>query len=262
MIPIALRDRFNVIVVPMTVTVDGVEYHEGSNLTSTDFYARLAAGATVTTSAPSPGAILTAYRQAACAGADQVLSIHTGSNYSATISAASIAADLADVMVSVVDTRLASFPVTLCLWAAAEAIAAGRPITVAAAAALSTASRIGSVFVVGVPERTRRGGRFVSVADEIVSTSILELDGNGLREMMRVKDIDAAVDSMATHVLALARTQPMRVGIGDALLPSIATEFENRLTTPGIVDLIRYEVGPSVGAHTGAGTVGIVYVPL
>jgi len=263
MIPAALRDRFDVIVVPMTVTVDGEEYHEGSNLTSADFYARLAAGATVTTSAPSPGAILAAYQLAAGEGADHVLSIHTGSNYSATVSAANIAAELAEVMVSVVDTGLASFPVTLCLWAAADAVAGGRPITVAADAARSTAGRTGSVFVVGVPELARRGGRFVSVDGEIVPTSILELDGNGLREMMRVDDIDTAVDVMANHALILAGAQPMRVGIGDALRPNIATELENRLANAsGIVDLIRYEVGPSVGAHTGAGTVGIVYTPL
>lgn len=263
MIPPTLRDRFDVIVVPMTVTIDGEEYHEGLDLTSADFYARLAAGATVTTSAPSPGAILTAYQLAASTGAAHVLSIHTGSNYSATVSAANIASELADVTVSVIDTKLASFAVTFCLWAAADAIAVGRSITVAADAARSTAALTGSVFVVGVPELTRRGGRFVSVAGEILATSVLELDGNGLHVMMQVDDIDDAVEVMTSHARVLAGRQPMRVGIGDALRPNIAAALANRLAdTPGIVEIIRYEVGPSVGAHTGAGTVGIVYAPV
>lgn len=263
MIPPALCDRFDVLVVPMTVTVDGEEYHEGLDITSADFYARLATGATVTTSAPSPGAILTAYQLAASAGADHVLSIHTGSNYSATVSAANIASELADVKVSVIDTKLASFAVTLCLWTAADAIAAGQSITVATDAARSTAALAGSVFVVGVPELTRRGGRFVSVAGEIVATSVLELDGNGLRVMMQVDDIDTAVDVMTSHTRVLAGLQPMRVGIGDALRPNIAAALVNRLAdTLGIIDITRYEVGPSVGAHTGAGTIGIVYAPL
>lgn len=263
MIPPALRHRFDVIVVAMTVTVDGEEHHEGHDLSSADFYARLAAGAIVTTSAPSPGAFLTAYRQAAREGAHHVLSIHTGSNYSATVSAATIAADNADVAVSVIDTQLASFPVALCLWAAGDALAAGQTITAAADIARSTAAQTGSVFVVGVPELARRGGRFVAVTGEIAPTSILELDAAGMRELDRADDIDAAVDLMAHHVRTIAARQPLRAGIGDALRPTVAAALADRLAgSPGIVELTRYEVGPSVGAHTGAGTIGIVYAPV
>jgi fatty acid-binding protein DegV len=29
-----------------------------------------------------------------------------------------------------------------------------------------------------------------------------------------------------------------------------------------VVELVRYEIGPSVGAHTGAGTVGACFFPV
>lgn len=53
------------------------------------------------------------------------LSIDTGSAYSATASAASLAAELADLEVTVIDTGVASFPVSLCVWAAGEQLVAG-----------------------------------------------------------------------------------------------------------------------------------------
>jgi fatty acid-binding protein DegV len=43
--------------------------------------------------------------------------------------------------------------------------------------------------------------------------------------------------------------------IGDAL----AAALEN---APGIADVMRYRVGPSVGVHTGPGTAGAVYYEL
>lgn len=262
MIPPALRERFAVDVVPLTITLDGVEHHEGIDLTTDDFYARLSEGAVVATSAPSPGSILDAYRRAERDGADHVLSVHTGSNYSATVTAATVAAGMATVAVTVIDTGLASFPVTLALWSAADALGRGEPVDVAAAAAHSTASATGSVFVVGVPDLARRGGRFVTVDGDLVPTSILELDGSGLRELVRADDLDAAIDAMSAHVCALAAARPLRAGIGDAVRPSLADALEARLSgAPGIVEIVRYEVGPSVGAHTGAGTVGVVYAP-
>ena len=262
MIPPSLRERFGVDVVPLTIVLDGVEHAEGVNLTTDRFYARIAEGAVVATAAPSPGSILDAFRRAERDGANHVLSIHTGSNYSATVSAATVAAGMAAVAVTVVDTGLASFPVTLALWSAADALGRGEPVDVAATAARDTAASSGSVFLVGVPDLARRGGRFVTVDGDLAPTSILELDGDGLRELARADDVDEAIDVMSAHVCALAAAHPLRAGIGDAVRPLLADALEARLSgMRGIVEIVRYEVGPSIGAHTGAGTVGVVYAP-
>ena len=76
-------------------------------------------------------------------------------------------------------------------------------------------------------------------------------------------DIDAAVDVMVEGTLRIATEQPLRVGVGHAVNPDVAALLIERLTAePGIVDVTTYEVGPSVGAHTGAGTFGVVYAPV
>lgn len=55
----------------------------------------------------------------------------------------------------------------------------------------------------------------------------------------------------------------MRVAVGRAQRASIAAHIRDGLVDqPGIADMTTYEVCPSVGTHTGAGTIGVVYAPI
>jgi hypothetical protein len=78
MLPPALRTRYDITVVPITITIDGRDHAEGVDLTTARFYEQLAHGAAVTTAAPSPGAFVDIYRAAAAADEKAVLSVHTG----------------------------------------------------------------------------------------------------------------------------------------------------------------------------------------
>jgi hypothetical protein len=67
---------------------------------------------------------------------------------------------------------------------------------------------------------------------------------------------------MAAHVLA-AGTR-LRVGIGAAdgdgapLADALVARVEG---APNVLDIVRYEVGPSIGGHTGPGTAGAFFFP-
>ncbi len=263
MLPDEIRHRFDISFVPITITIDGHDYAEGVDLTTDDFYRRVASGAHVATAAPSPGCFVEAYAAAADRGASAVLSIHTGAAYSATVASATIAADLVGIRVSIVDTGVGSFPVALAVWAAAEVIDRGCSIENAAAAAARTAAATGSVFIVGVPATARRGGRFVAISGELTATTVLELAGGELHDRGAVPDLDTAIDSMVRHTVELATTRPHRIGVGHAGHNDVATQIAAELTERlGSSEVSIYEVGPSVGAHTGPGTIGIVYTPI
>src|SRR5437763_13393835 len=96
---------------------------------------------------------------AAAQGATEILSVHIGSSVSGTINSARLAAQVSPVPVRIVDSGTASFAITLCLWEAAEAIAAGAPIDEAAVAAERVGATVGNVFVVGALDLARAGGR-------------------------------------------------------------------------------------------------------
>lgn len=262
MLPPEWRERFGVHVVPMTVVVGGTPYREGIEITAGEFYRRLAGGAEVSTSTPSPGDLLATYAAAMDAGAEAIVSIHTGSDYSAVLDAARIAARDVPVEVELVDTATASFPVALCVAAAGHARATNADLREITAAASATAAAVDSIFVVGVPELARRGGRLGST-DVASPTAILTLGPAGLGEHATATDLDDAIERMAEHVRAGASGQSLRVGVGDADRSDLGDRLAAALAAAdGIVELTRYEVGPSVGAHAGPGTVGAVWAPV
>lgn len=263
MLPPAWRARDDVFVVPMTVVLDGRPAREGVDLDGPEFYRLLARGATVTTSAPSPGEVLAVYTDAVAAGAEHIVSVHTGSDYSAVLNAAGIAARDLPCPVEIVDTGTTSFPVALCIAAAADAGRAGADAAGVAAAARATAAVVDSIFIVGVPELARRGGRLPVGLDIEGDTTLLTLGPGGLAEHGTAAGLADALARMAEHVRRRAMDTVLRVGVGDADRTGAGDRLAGLLEgAPGIAELTRYEIGPSVGAHSGAGTVGAVWAPL
>jgi DegV family protein with EDD domain len=261
-LPPILRDRYGVRTVPITIVIDGEPYREGHDLTTTEFYSHLDRGAVVSTAAPSPGEVLETYEQCAGAGATEILSIHVGANTSGTVNAVGIAAASSPVPVTIVDTGTASFAVGCCVWAAGDVIAAGGDLASAEAASRSVAAHVANVFIVGALDLARRGGRLATDTSTGGGVPVLAFAGGEMSVLAEVGDVEAAIDAMTDYVGVTAAGEPQRVGVGDALAPELADEYEARLRAlPEVVELVRYEVGPSVGAHTGRGTVGACFFP-
>ena len=262
LVPAELRSRFGVRVVPLTVVVDGQPYAEGIDLSTDDFYTRLAAGATVSTAAPSPGEFLAEYERAAGTGADAALSLHIGSNTSATVNSARLAATSSPIPVEIIDTGTASFPVGCCVWAAGAALERGEDLAAAAAAANAVAAAIGNVFIVGGLDLARRGGRLAPGAEQGEGIPVLALRDGTMDVLGRAHDVEGAIDAMADAVFASAAGQSLRVGVGDAVATDVAGGLASRLASaPKVMEVVRYQVGPSVAAHSGLGTAGAVYFP-
>jgi DegV family protein with EDD domain len=264
-LPPALAARYAVEIVPLTVTVDGVEYLEGVDLDADAFYARFASGRPiVSTAQPSPGRFAAAYEAVADRGATEILSVHIGSSVSGTVNSARLASQVSPVPVRIVDTRTASFAVSLCLWEAAEAVAAGAGLEEAAAAAERVSATVGNVFVVGALDVARAGGRLAGdVAGPAATIPVLTLAGGVMRQVERCPDLEGAADTMAAFVRAAGLRLRVGVGLSDPTTLPLVTALEERLRdAPEVGELVRYRIGPSVGAHTGPGTVGTMFAPI
>ncbi len=261
-IPVDLVRRYSVEVVPLTVTVDGVEYAEGEDLDADGFWALFEGSApTVSTSQPSPGRFAAAYSAVAARGATEILSIHIGSAVSGTVNAARLAADSAPVPVRVVDTGTASFAVACCVWEAGEALARGASAEEAAAVAGAVGSLVGNVFVAGALELAQAGGRLSGAAMvDPGAVPVLSLKGPSMEVVGWAADLDQAADAMAAVVRGGGPGLRVGVGVADAGAEPLARALETRLgAAPEVQEMVRYRVGPSVGAHTGPGTVGAVF---
>ena len=87
----------------------------------------------------------------------------------------------------------------------------------------------------------------------------------GISKIARVVEIFAKrLQTQETMTAQIAEHPgPLRVGIGHADAPGSAHALERSLRAlPNVTETIRYLVGPSVAAHTGAGTFGAVYHPI
>ena len=67
---------------------------------------------------------------------------------------------------------------------------------------------------------------------------------------------------MADHVRAGGTSLRVGISVADVGTLPVVEALEDLLRdAPEVGELIRYRVGPSVGAHTGPGTAGAMFYP-
>ena len=81
-----------------------------------------------------------------------------------------------------------------------------------------------------------------------------------MRTVGHAADLDQAAAIMADHVRAGGTSLRVGISVADKGTLPLVEALEARLRdTPEVRELIRYRVGPSVGAHTGPGTAGAMF---
>jgi DegV family protein with EDD domain len=240
--------------VPVAIALDGDSWDE-TELDVDLFYDRLRRGARATTSQPSPGRFAQAYARAAERGAEEVLSIHVAGAVSGTVGAAELAAREAPVPVTVVDTGTVSFGVAVCVIAAADALAAGRSAGEAVAAIERLSPTLGNAFVAGKAP----GGRVPATE----GLPLLSFAGASAEMLGSAESLDHAAVLIAAKVRSQAGQIAVAVGHADRATAASADALANALEhSHRVVELMRYRVGPSVGAHTGPLSFGAFWWPV
>ena len=268
----SLADRFGTIVVPVTVTLAGVDHLEGVDLTVDDFYQQLSdsPNAELSTTQPSAAAFAAAFESAIADGAAEILAIVVGSAYSGAVNSAEVAARAvvtrhAGVTIDVFDSGTASFGIACAVWAAADAIAGGHDLAAVKRAAADRAVHTSSVFVIDGLDLARRSGRFGAVDFSSASNKGVAVLSSGPAGLEVVGDATSAADAIDLMVGFLAASaQPIRTAVGWASpeLDQVTATFRKRLRAePSVVEVVDYRVGPSIAVHTGPNTVGAFMFP-
>ena len=259
-----LVERFDVEVVPLTVTIDGTDHLEGVDLDADAFYRTFDGGATpeISTSQPAPGRFTEAYSRVAERGVDHIVSLHLSAAMSGTVDSARLAAPDAPVDVTVIDTGSASFGVAVSAWATGVAIDRGANVGDIERRVANLVPRIATSFMVGVPLLTERGGRAADVEFSDAGISVLGMADGHLEVLDRVTTVDDTIDVMSTYATSWGPGSTVAIGTSDPSSRRLAERLERALSgLDGIDDVIHYRIGPSVGAHTGPGTFGLFVFP-
>jgi DegV family protein with EDD domain len=256
--------HYRLLVAPLNVVLDGHEYLEGVDITADEFYDRLPGTKSVSTSQPSVGRFIELYREAGKGGAEEVVAIHIGANVSGTVQSARLASESSPVPVTVIDTGQASFAEGLCVLEALEALSTGKTVAEVVQVVDRASRAVGNTFVVKALDLARRGGRLDAADEPAAGIPVLALTGEGMKVVGTATTIEEAVGLMAGHVEVAARDsagRTLRVGVGHGAAPEIAAALRQQVVgIEGVGEVIDYVVGPVIGAHTGAGTAGAVFI--
>lgn len=257
-LPQTLATRYDVEVVPVTVTVGDHDYLEGVDLDADDFYEMLLTdpSAHVSTSQPSPGQFAAAYDSLLQRGCNEIVSIHVTAAASGTLNSARLAARLLPIPVRLVDSGTAGFGVSCCVWAAGDAISRGANIDEVVRAAESLMPQIGAVFMVGEEEFFRKG------SDDNAGVPVMTVNDGRVDVVARVNTSAEAVEALASTAIGWGPRLNVAIGLadrsGEELVGALARVMG---ASPKVLEVVRYRIGPSVGAYAGLGTVGCFMFP-
>jgi DegV family protein with EDD domain len=268
-LPPDLLEGYGIHVVPLYVVLPGRSGREGVDVGPEDVARALSVrGQTVSTSRPTPGDFLAAYRHALDAGADQIVSVHLSGELSGTSDAARLAAaQVGEHIVTVVDSRSAAMGCGFPVLAAARSAAAGADSAEVAETARRTAAETSTFFVVDTLEHLRRGGRIGAAAALLGSAlavkPILHVNDGRVVSLEKVRTAARANSRLVQRAVEAAGDVPVSVAVhhlaAGERAQRLAVELRERI--PALRELHVSELGAAIGAHVGPGAVGVVVAP-
>jgi DegV family protein with EDD domain len=268
-LPPRLVEQYSVEVVPLYVVMAGHSGREGAEIGPADVARALGVrGQTVSTSRPTPGDFVSAYRRRLAEGAERIVSVHLSAELSGTVDAARLAAaQVGEHIVTVVDSRSAAMGSGFAVVAAARAAAAGEDAATVAATARETAAATRTLFVVDTLEHLRRGGR-IGAAASMIGTAlavkpVLHVVEGRVVPLEKVRTTARALSRLVQRGGEAADGGPVSVAVHHLAAPERAERLaaDLRARLPGLRELYVSELGAAIGAHVGPGAVGLVVAP-
>jgi DegV family protein with EDD domain len=259
-------EEYRVHIVPLNVTLDGVTYKDGVDISPKEFYHRLADSAGMPiTSQPPAGEFAELYRMLAADDPD-ILSIHMTSGLSGTYqSAVAGAAMVPEARVTHVDTKTLSAPAGWQVEAASRANKAGWPL----GKILDLMQRIGeaceSIYTLDELKYLIHGGRISHMKGLIASLINIkpligvEKEGGTYVQLGQVRTFKGALKGLVEQILrkheegSRLRVQVLYADNPDSgilLREQIDQHFQCTWLPLGPMSLV-------LGAHTGPSMVGV-----
>ena len=267
-LPDEIRQRFGVRIVPTMLHWGAQSYRDGVDITPAAFFERLKTDPVhPTTSAFSIGTAQEIYREAA-AGHTGVLGLHISSRLSGVYEIAQQARELMpDLNIQLVDTRVTAMSMGFIVQQVGEACEAGATLDEAATLAQTMIANAGVLLSPEVLTYLQRGGRIGAAAAMVGGLldlkPILDLQDGMLKPLERVRSRKKALARMVdVGVERLSGKPKVRLGAVHANAEEeargVLQSAAERLGS-SVVQTVVCPVSPTVGAHTGPGTVGLTY---
>jgi DegV family protein with EDD domain len=266
-LPAQMARELAITVVPLYVHFGAATYRDGIDLSTDDFYRRLAQSKVLpTTSSPSPGDFAEVYDRLA-EETNEILVITISSKLSATYETAVKAKELrkSKARLEVIDSQSAVVGLGLITIATAKVAQAGASLDEVIDVARNCCQRVDFRMAFDTLEYLKRGGR-IGTAQAFLG-SMLKVNPvltikNGVTEgVARLRSRAKAIDYLCDFAMSFPDVE--EIAIEDATTPEEAAALVRRLSCRFSPDtIIRTKVSPVIGTHVGPRVlgVGVLYI--
>ncbi|QNK39158.1 DegV family protein [Caproicibacter fermentans] len=267
-------DRLDLTVIPMSFTIGDdslLDYPDERDLSSHEFYRRIAAGETSTTNQISIATFTETFEPYLAAGQD-VLYLGFSSGLSGTynnsvIAAKELASKYPQRRIATADTLAASMGEGLLVYHAAMMKRGGASLEEVRSWMEQNRNRMHHWFTVDDLNHLKRGGR-ISGASALVGTMlgikpVMHFDDQGhIILMEKIRGRKQSLDTLVGHMeKTCIEPDKQMIFISHSDSPEgceyVASEVKRRL---GVTQIETAPIGPVIGAHTGTGTVALFYL--
>ena len=259
-LPPQWREKYAIEVVPLKVLFGNETFKDGVDLTANRFFEKLEGSQQLpTTSAPSPGDFAEVYRRLSeeCEGA---ISIHLGSNLSATCESARLGAESVEGFpVHVVDSKSTTMAIAFLCRVAAES----PNLASAVKAVEERVDKVGILALLDTMRFIQMGGRISKIQYLLGSMldvkPLLKLDHGEIKPLDRTRTRAKAIPGMVQRLKAEGPLESLAVMHGSA--PADAGKLREQLLRemPGM-EIEIGQIGAVLGTHTGPRALGLAYV--
>lgn len=267
--PADLAKKHNITIAPQVLIWEGKTYRDGVDIQSNDFFTRLKTAKVMpTTSQVAVGDMQNIFQSLVDQGFD-VLGIFVSSKLSGTNQSANQAREMmgsAGEKINIVDSLSTAMALGYQALSVARAAEEGASLKDCIALAEKSREHAGVVFAVDTLEFLHRGGR-IGGAQRFLGTllnmkPVLELKDGRVEPVDRIRTKSKALDRVLELVVEQVKGRtPVRLA---TLHANAAEEAKGLLARAekalNPIESIFSEVSPTVGTHTGPGTVGLTFM--
>lgn len=254
---------------PMQIVFEDKTYTEGQDITSSDFFVKLKnSHVSPTTSQPSIGSIVSLFEKLKEEGFDKGIAIHISSALSGTFSTTMTASQMVDFPIEAIDTKITAFPMRELLYEGVKLQKEGKNTEEISNYLREMVQGANAYLVVGDLNQLHKGGRMNGAQFLIgnllqVKPIITFVDGKLVpKEKVRTaKKAKGRMIELFSTMVSENNGKKIAASIVHTASLEEAKEMKKELEEmfPDISFSIE-ELSATIGVHTGAGTLGVIWI--
>lgn len=264
--PKDILDRYNIIVMPLTIIFEDGEYKDGVDLTGKQFYEKLSQSKDLPkTSQISPNIFIEVFKKVLDEG-KEILCINGSSKASGTYQSAVVAkSSLESDKIEVFDTMALSFGAGMFVYEAAKMADAGKSLKEIVEFLNTMKAHVEHIFTVDTLEYLKKGGRLnpmkATIATMLNIKPILTVVDGLVESLDKVRGSKKVIGKMIEMAEERGKTfEDKVVGISHAncsdTLELLKKQIIKKLNPK---EIIITEIGCTIGTHVGSGTLAIFF---